>query len=318
MLAHARTQHLNQRRLEAYLASSAAPNLDLDGHLFAGSGAATPRAGHYHGRHNRSLSRASSSRRGGTDTPRDLNSRVKILELYTLHVLPRNDEWDYAGEFIKATAVLDDERREAFLAALQALKDDQMDAERRERERQEKLQRRQKEEEEKEKKRILAEERLAHASLRDQTRETEHGVKRELSESGSTSRQTAGQGSRSPQHGRKHSGASVRRQGSGGGGILVPPPSKGPSGRPGKIATVQPTFSARAAALIANLRSILERLAASVQSNPLPLVKTLAFIVGIILMFSRTDVRLRISRILGISWQKLKATAAMGGKVSYI
>ena len=37
----------------------------------------------------------------GTDTPRDLEKRIKLLELYTLHVLPRNEEWDYARELTR-------------------------------------------------------------------------------------------------------------------------------------------------------------------------------------------------------------------------
>ena len=68
----------------------------------------------------------------GTDTPRDLNTRIKLLELYTLHILPRNDEWDYAREFINMSEVLDDERKEAFLLALQSLKEEKEDSEKRE------------------------------------------------------------------------------------------------------------------------------------------------------------------------------------------
>ncbi|CRK33089.1 hypothetical protein BN1708_019175, partial [Verticillium longisporum] len=80
----------------------------------------------------RSRHRSPAKRTGGTDTPRDLNARVKILELYTLHVLLRNNEWDYAREFINVSSVLDEERREAFLQALQSLQEEQLEAERRE------------------------------------------------------------------------------------------------------------------------------------------------------------------------------------------
>ncbi|CAD0029969.1 unnamed protein product [Aureobasidium pullulans] len=47
-----------------------------------------------------------------------------LLELYTLHVLPQNDEWDYARDFISMSEVLDDERRDAFLQALHTLKEE--------------------------------------------------------------------------------------------------------------------------------------------------------------------------------------------------
>lgn len=57
------------------------------------------------------------------DTPKDLNSRIKILELFTLHVLPRNNEWDYARSFVKNSDILDEERREAFLQTLNELQE---------------------------------------------------------------------------------------------------------------------------------------------------------------------------------------------------
>ena len=55
------------------------------------------------------------------DTPRDLNSRIKILELFVLHVLPANNEWDYAKSFVANSDILDDERRDAFLTTLNEL-----------------------------------------------------------------------------------------------------------------------------------------------------------------------------------------------------
>ncbi|KAA8564116.1 hypothetical protein EYC84_012097 [Monilinia fructicola] len=119
LLAHARTQKVNQTRLETYLATSDTPSLSM-------SQSPTPTtANPFPGSKRRSQS--------GTDTPRDLNARVKILELYTLHVLLRNNEWDYAREFITMSEVLDDERREAFLGALRSLKEESEEGERRER-----------------------------------------------------------------------------------------------------------------------------------------------------------------------------------------
>ncbi|TDZ29394.1 hypothetical protein C8035_v011335 [Colletotrichum spinosum] len=123
LLAHARTQELNQKKLESYLAASTSPNLDLS-KSFSDSPPPSPRQNHRY----RSPAKGAS----GADTPRDLNARVKILELYTLHVLLRNNEWDYAREFISVSSVLDDERREAFLQALQSLQEEQQEAERRE------------------------------------------------------------------------------------------------------------------------------------------------------------------------------------------
>ncbi|EAQ90994.1 hypothetical protein CHGG_02929 [Chaetomium globosum CBS 148.51] len=131
LLAHSKTQNLNQKRLENYLAAARTPSLDISADRFSESPAR---------RHESPSPSPAASRKtrrpapSGADTPRDLNARVKILELYTLHVLPRNDQWEYAHEFISVSPVLDDERREAFLQALDTLREEQAEAGRREEE----------------------------------------------------------------------------------------------------------------------------------------------------------------------------------------
>ncbi|OIW33610.1 hypothetical protein CONLIGDRAFT_185223 [Coniochaeta ligniaria NRRL 30616] len=217
LLAHARTQTLNQKRLENYLAAANTPNLDLSGR-FGTSAEPSP------ARHRSPAKGKSSAASGpsGAATPRDLSARVKILELYTLHVLLRNDEWDYAREFISMSSVLDEERREAFLQALQSLYED--------------------------------------------------GATPKLS---STSKK-------------------------------------------GKAVAARPSLASRAAMVLSNVRALIEHLGGSFQSNPMLLLRTLAFIIGLLLIFSRKNIRERISRILGNSWGKIKATAGMGVKVSYI
>lgn len=112
LLAHAKSQTVNQKRLENYLAASNTPNLDISKQLEA------TRSPRLSSRSRRSPSKGAS----GADTPRDLNARVKILELYTLHVLLRNNEWDYAREFISVSAVLDEERRDASCKLSKACK----------------------------------------------------------------------------------------------------------------------------------------------------------------------------------------------------
>lgn len=102
LLAQAPTQVVNQSRLETYLSSSPHGNIDFSA------------AFHNESKH---------STTNGMDTPKDLNSRIKILELFTLHVLPRNNEWDYARSFVKNSDILDEERREAFLQTLNELQE---------------------------------------------------------------------------------------------------------------------------------------------------------------------------------------------------
>ncbi|KAL8689324.1 MAG: hypothetical protein Q9224_004665, partial [Gallowayella concinna] len=56
-----------------------------------------------------------------TNTPRELASRLKILELYILHVLPVNDEWEYAKDLIRMSDTLDEDRKELFHQTLEQL-----------------------------------------------------------------------------------------------------------------------------------------------------------------------------------------------------
>lgn len=99
---------MNQTRLETYLSSSPSASIDLSALNDSLTSNGTP---------------ASSFQSNGLDTPKDLNSRIKILELFTLHVLPRNNEWDYARSFIANSDILDDERREAFAQTLTELQE---------------------------------------------------------------------------------------------------------------------------------------------------------------------------------------------------
>lgn len=294
LLTHARTQILNQKRLENYLAACSNLNLDLSHHFATSS----PRV---HSRH-----RSPSKARSGTDTPRDLNARVKILELYTLHVLVRNNEWDYAREFISASSVLDEERREAFLQALQSLQEDQQEADRKERE--------EKQRQEDQLRQDLEEARRLRAENeeREKKRLREERARREGSEIdyGIDTKSAGGSSSGKSRRNRASTGGSARR------------PSRSTTGggtSPNKSKAVAPTsIGARAAVILTNLRAMIERMSATLHTNPMFLMRFLAFIIGLALMFGKRNLRERIARIMATSWGKVKATAGMGTKVSYI
>ncbi|KAF3770148.1 hypothetical protein M406DRAFT_59238 [Cryphonectria parasitica EP155] len=281
LLTHARTQNLNQKRLENFLAASSSPNLDLSNHF-------SPTSPCAHSRH-----KSPSKLRSGADTPRDLNARVKILELYTLHVLIRNNEWDYAREFISVSSVLDDERREAFLQALQSLQEDHLEAERKEREE------RQRQEEQLRRDAEEARRLRAENEDREKRRLEEERARRDGSEVDYGIDATSATGSAG--------GRAARRNPSGGGAS------------PNKSKAVAPaSFGTRAAVMFANVRAMLERMSVTLQTNPMLLMRFLAFIIGLVLMFGRRNMRERIARIMATSWNKVKATAGMGVKVSYI
>lgn len=221
----------------------------------------------------------------GAATPRDLNARVKILELYTLHVLLRNDEWDYAREFISVSSVLDDERREAFLQALDSLQEEQLEAQRREREdrerRQEELRR------EKEGARRLKEENESMERRRKELEtqggsEVDYGVEEPIRPAPTDPSRSA------PSRGRK------------------------------KVSTSPPTLSERATVLARQFQAAVDQLGVALQTNPMLLMRVVAFVLGLLLVLSREGLRQRIRRIIAASWGKVKATAGMGMKVSYI
>ncbi|GMF75786.1 unnamed protein product [Aspergillus oryzae] len=274
-------------RLEHYLSSYGQPNLDIAEHM------------------QNSPSQQSKARvNGGTDTPRDLTSRVRIIELFTLHVLPRNEEWDYASEFINFSEVLDEERKEMFLQTLDGLKEEREQGELRaaalQREKDAQLER---EMQEAERQRAEEEAAAAQHSQKGHTRdnsEVDYGIEK-TNPNGSV--KSRGKGEK--QSGSKANSSSNRTN------TLSPTGSKKrpekPVSRPGQT---------RALANV--LRNLLRYISKTVAGNPMSFARTLLFLLGLLVALSRQGVRERLRRITGAGWQKVKGTVGMGVKVSYI
>ncbi|KAJ5366359.1 peroxin-26 Pex26-Penicillium chrysogenum [Penicillium brevicompactum] len=282
LLTHTSSQSLNQQRLETYLSSYGQPNLDITDRLQDASEDFQPM-------------RTTS----GADTPKDLTARVKIIELFTLHVLPRNDEWEYATEFINLSEVLDEERKDLFLQTLEGLKEEKERGEMRAVE----LQRakdaeleRQRDEERREAEDAAAAAKAQSNGHKRSTSETDFGIEKS------------------------------RAQGS--------PKSKGIKG-PDKSANGKPRTSLSGAknskkqdkveprgrqsqAVATALRNLFRHIVQTVSGNPMSLLRTLLFVIGILMAVSRQDVRERVRRVTDGAWQKVKATVGMGVKVSYI
>jgi ribosomal protein L32E len=235
--------------------------------------------------HQRSQSQRSTH--NGTDTPRDLEKRIKLLELYTLHVLPRNEEWDYAREFITMSEVLDDDRKEAFLLALHSLKEEKEDAEARE----EKLRQQQREQMEERRKETEAA-RLEQSRAEDERRKREEENRRQPR--GSDER------FRKPPQATPPSRTSHQQ-----------PPAK-------KSNTPPPGFYNRASIMFANMQTLISETAHQMTANPMALFRTLLFLLAFTLAIGRRDLRERIMRILRNAWDKMRRTVGMGVKVSYI
>lgn len=284
---HSSSQALNQQRLETYLSSYGQPNLDLTDRLQdAASGPQQHR-----------ISAAS-----GTDTPKDLAARVRIIELFTLHVLPRNEEWEYAQEFINLSEVLDEERKELFIQTLEGLKEEKERGELRaaelQRQKEVAFERQQQEECRRAEEEAATARPQANGHKRN-TSEVDYGI-----EKGSP-RTSKGRGSRPSD--KSLSGKSSTKT------------TLSSSGSKSSKKQVKPKPQANQSRAVANmLRNLFKQIIQSVSGNPLSIVRTLLFVLGILLAMSRQDVRERVRRITGSAWQKVKGTVGMGVKVSYI
>ncbi|MCJ1245986.1 hypothetical protein MMC30_003190 [Trapelia coarctata] len=292
LLTHSASQALNQTHLETYLSAARYPSLDLSDR-FENPSQQDPDPPRH-------------AQTNGTDTPRDLRSRIKILELYALQVLPRNEEWQYAREFINMSKVLDEEQREAFIQELQILEDqkhsdaDQEAAilwrqeEERECERKE-TQRKEAEEAKAEEDRAKG---VAESRQHKRTdSEKDYGID-EPTITKSTKKQPGPSNLRSTRHPQANGRLS-------------------PSACASEKIT-QNTAYGGGVALITALQKIVLNMAQSISKNPMILFRTIFFLVALIVAFGRRDVRDRLNRITEKGWAKIKGTVGMGVKVSYL
>lgn len=307
------------------------------------------------------------------DTPKDLNSRIKILELFTLHVLPRNNEWDYARSFVSNSDILDEERREAFLQTLNELQEV-------------------KEQEEAE---AQAEDDLvgfaeetddeipesdqiqmndeddgayntghepsipdsppasrqqgsppARKSLHRRTSsEVDYGIEDDFHKSRKTQSQYPPAPPSQPRSTAATKATSTRTLSPTPASnnslvptptpsISAPPPSttssippqprKPPTSAvkksiPSKATPSKPSkSSSRLPKILRLLANLTSSIAHSLTRNPTQVFRTLMFLVAMLAVLARRDVRERLRRILGQGWGKVMETAGMGVRVSYV
>lgn len=290
VLAQSTTQTTNQQHLESYLSAANNPALDLIDELSRS-------------RSSNSTSNGQTYKGSGTDTPRDLNTRTNIIELYTLHVLPRNGEWDYAKEFINMSEVLDDDTKDSFLQDLQSLEAEES----------------------------RGEEHFEDAvpQQEDLVKQEPHPVAEEKRTSIDTARQTASishhRSNSETDYGIDNAQPPTDAQTS----KPPPPPSVKPVKAPQpRSSRSPPTKASRKAthtslynssiALMTALQHMVSNLTAQMSQNPMGLLRFVLFVMGLIVAFSRRDVKDRLGRLTGAGWEKLRRTVGMGVKVSYI
>jgi len=253
----------------------------------------------------------------GAETPKDLTSRLKILELFTLHVLPRNDEWDYARSFISMSDVLDDERREAFLQSLQELQDVKEHD-------------------------MQGEWATFRQEQGAQLQEQSDDLNRREAEKAASEMHKAARGGSI--HGRTSSEVDYGIDKKGPNGNAVPGPKALKSGTPSGTtpATRQeasqvpsqveprnrntrkssqkrpPTYVQPVRNFFRLMQNLIRNMATPIGGNPTTIFKLLLSVLAIIMALSRRDIRERAKRIVGNGWDKVRTTVGMGVKVRYI
>lgn len=322
LLAQSPSQKTNQQRLESFLSASPSPFTSLDdsnhSDLF---------------KENDDGTNCQSLQAGRTNNPRDLASRIKILELYTLHILPRNEEWDYAREFISLSDVLDEETREEFLQYLASLQDDiAIDTHDQERSLQQKPDQE------------LEQKHHHHhyqSQLEKHTDETPSPQKNSQATPSSLSRdhghhQYHHNHNDSHSHHHHHEQTPNTEKDYGIDSPKSLPPRRIPSPSPPISTSKKPpsssTFGISSPSsyikqtltlLTAIQNAIIHSLSSSktikfLSSNPLALLRFVLFLLGLILALSRPGVRDRLRRGMKEGWEKLRRTVGMGVKVSYL
>ena len=289
LLAQSSTQKTTQDHLELYLSASVNPTLDLSSHF----------------REKKSLNGHASSRshrRNATTTPQDLSTWIKLIELFTLHVLPRNGEIEYARSFINNSEVLDDDVKENFLETLQNLENDDGEEQ----------------------------EHFGDASRRHNnlTEQDPYPAEDTEQESVDTVRQHPISQHHRPDsdkdYGIDSASTDVPKPAS-----LSPKPITKPNRfippksirSPSATCPRKPSNASlykRSLALMTAIQQMISRMTGQVVSNPMALLRFVLFLTGLIMAFSQRDVKDRLGRLSGAGWDKLKKTVGMGVKVSYI
>ena len=293
LLTHSPSQTHTQNHLETYLSSTRHPTFDL-----------SERFGEQSEQSTESMSRPSHTRE--TNTPRDLNSRIKILELYTLHVLPRNEEWQYAKEFITLSEILDDERRETFLQALQTLEeqkdmDDNQEMETlRQHEEARARERLEREARDEESRRIDSERVRTEAQHKRSDSGKDYGIDNAASTK-SSSKVPGPSNLKSTRQSQPNNRPSPTSR------------AHAPAKKPGSRNTYR-----RGIAVLTALQNLVLKMTQSMSRNPIVLLRTIFFIIAFLVALGRKDVRDRIGRIKGLGWNKIRGTVGMGMKVSYL
>ena len=298
LLSQATDQKRTQQYLETYLSSADQPKSTSD-IKWAESSSFSGIAG-------------SSGRSQETSTLRDLEAHLQIIEIYCLHVLPQNGEWEYAKDFISLSNMLDDERKETFLQTLNELQEEETagqdnyeDAVPQQDQSFTEVSRSQDIERTDSNITIKPDPPKIHRRFR---QENDHGIEATQGTSDSSALKSL-----PPQPTEEPAPIPVRKPS----GTLQARPPQPPPARPARRVP-QSSIVNRSVALIRALHKLVSNMTFRMSQNPAVLLRFVLFLMAIVAAFSRRDMRERLRRLTGSGWDKVRRTVGMGVKVSYI
>lgn len=287
MVAQAPAQKITQQRLETYLSTLGAMSLEPS-------------------------SNGNSDRVIGSGSIKELNTRLKILEIFALHVLPRNEEWEYAREFVKLNEFLDEERKDCLLQTMKALQEQPQLEQRREQE--------------------LKKQREAESAFTRGEEERRRANEASEKESPKRRRQDVARRKEVPESIRsdidrsnlqktpdilsndavkKTTTTTNKRESTRNPASQPLSPSKKPR-KPSQ------GLYRKLSLLLHGIPRSLMQVGQGLSRHPMMILRTILFIVALLMALTRRDVRDRLMQIRDSTWDKVKRTVGMGVKVSYI
>ncbi|KAK3676230.1 hypothetical protein LTR78_003980 [Recurvomyces mirabilis] len=283
LLGHMSHQKLTQQKLEAWLTTTS----DMGGqHVSFADGTMSPAP-------------------NGNAGPKALATRLKILELYALHVLPANGEWEYAQQFIELNDSLDEERKEAFSHALQELREEKDGTAQRERELNEQREREMEERRLEEERQRVEQEREAEEKRKQVEQER---VAKPMKDSGNakpTANSSAGS-AKPPANGTTKPAPSPTSR---------IPPARNPRKPPPPPPT---TLYRRATSALGDFQQMVLQASRNMTGGgrfSFAAFRFLMFLVAFLVVVARRDVRVRLRRLMGNGWGKVRKTVGMGVKL---
>lgn len=235
----------------------------------------------------------------GVDNLRDLEHRLQIIETYVLHILPRNDEWSYARDFVTTCDFLDHETQEAYVHTLREMEEERFGTKPL-----------------KELDPLHDEEDIMHDQLPDNfsvdsvstvieaplLKHTRTDSERDYGIEDSVIEQPKIISNRPPVQSAK---------------TLIPTTSNKSSRTAARVARDKPTPSnllKRGSLVLSIIRQISSNVSTWFLQNPFALLRFVFFLMGLLVALSRRDVKDRLK----IGWNKVKTTIGMGVKVTYV